>query len=259
MSQTSGRWTAALYPLASIVAVTALAELSSYLGWVAAYILPPPSEVLATLNEDWTELSSAFLQTTRATAIGLLFSVFGGLLLGVLSGLFRWIRLSLVPVAVFFQTVPIIAVAPLLVIWFGYGPPTVVASAFIVSLFPMISATTLGLRSVEPQFIELFRILRASRFQTLVHLLLPFAVPHFLAGLRVAAGLAVIGAIVGEFIAGGGLGEIVDMARTQQRLDKVFAAVVLSAALGFIFVVIIDMLALLLLGKWHPSYQETKQ
>jgi NitT/TauT family transport system permease protein len=157
------------------------------------------------------------------------------------------------PYATFFQTVPVIALAPVLVIWFGFGRPTVVASAFIVSLFPIIANSLLGLQSTDPLLLDLFKLYRASRFQTLWKLQWPASLPAIFGGLRIASGLAVIGAVVGEFIAGGGLGEVVDSARTQQRLDKVFAAVLLSSILGLLLVVLIDFISRLTLRSWYAG------
>ena len=117
-------------------------------------------------------------------------------------------------------------------IWFGYGTRTVVASAFVVSIFPVIANTLSGILSTEPALRDLFRLYGASTFVTLWKLRFPAALPQILTGLRVASGLAVIGAIVGEFIGGQGLGSVVDVARTQQRVDKVFAAVLLASVLG---------------------------
>ena len=163
------------------------------------------------------------------------------------------LRRAFLPYATFFQTVPIVALAPVLVIWFGFGRPTVIASAFIVSIFPIIANSILGIESTIPRLEDLFRLKRASRFATLWKLQLPSAVPAIFAGLRIASGLAVIGAIVGEFIAGGGLGEVVDAARTQQRLDKVFAAVLLSSCLGLILVILIDLASRLTLRSWYAG------
>ena len=136
------------------------------------------------------------------------------------------------PYAIFFQIVPIVAIAPLLVIWFGYGARAVVAAAFIVSVFPVIANTLAGLLSVDPALRDLFRLYGASRAATLWKLQLPWALPYVLTGLRIAAGLAVIGAIVGEFVGGGGLGVVVLEAMRQQRTDLVFAAVGYASLLG---------------------------
>ena len=155
----------------------------------------------------------------------------------------------------FFQTVPIIAIAPLLVIWFGYGTRTVVASAFVVSIFPVIANTLSGILSTEPALRDLFRLYGASTLVTLLKLRFPAALPQILTGLRVASGLAVIGAIVGEFIGGQGLGSVVDVARTQQRVDKVFAAVLLASVLGLALFGLINLVSYVTLRRWHASEQ----
>ena len=121
------------------------------------------------------------------------------------------------PYALFFQTVPIIAIAPILVIWLGYGMPTVIASSFIVSVFPIIANSVLGLLSTDQQLISLFKMMDASPSQTLFKLRLPYALPQIMGGFQIAGGLAVIGAIVGEFISGSGLGGLVDAARINKE------------------------------------------
>jgi NitT/TauT family transport system permease protein len=143
--------------------------------------------------------------------------------------------------------VPIIAIAPLLVIWFGFGDPTVRASAFIVSLFPILANTLTGLQETDPHLKELFRLYKPSPWQLVLKLQIPSAVPYILTGIRISAGLAVIGAIVGEFIAGGGLGALIDAARTQQRVDLVFSGVLMSSVLALSLVFAIEALSRLLL------------
>src|SRR5436190_1109330 len=147
------------------------------------------------------------------------------------------------------------ALVPLLLIWFGYGMRTVIASAFLVSIFPVIANTLTGILSTDPALRDLFRLYGASGRATLFKLRFPAALPQILTGLRVAAGLAVIGAIVGEFIGGEGLGSIVDVARTQQRVDKVFAAVLLASVLGLGLFGLINMISALTLRHWHASEQ----
>jgi len=166
-------------------------------------------------------------------------------------------RRAFYPYAVFFQTVPIISIAPLLVIWFGFGRPTVVASAAIVSVFPIIASTLLGLKSTEPALVDLFKLYSATGRQTLWMLKIPFALPQIFSGLRIASGLAVVGAIVGEFIGGGGLGSVVDSARTQQRIDRVFAAVLISSLLGIVLVGAVNVVSSLSLGSWHTSERKS--
>jgi NitT/TauT family transport system permease protein len=178
-----------------------------------------------------------------------------GIAAAVLLSSARWVERAFYPYAVFFQTVPIIAIAPLLVIWIGYGWRTVAVSAFIVSVFPVVANTLSGLLSTDPALRDLFRLYGASWAATLFKLSLPYALPSILTGLRIAAGLAVIGAIVGEFIAGGGLGGVIDVARTQQRVDKVFAGILLASALGLTLFLLVNLISRIALRNWHASEQ----
>jgi NitT/TauT family transport system permease protein len=136
-----------------------------------------------------------------------------------------------------------------LVIWFGFGSPTVRVSAFIVSFFPILANSLLGLGQSDEGLRELFKSLGANQKQSLFYLQIPASLPHVFSGLQIAAGLAVIGAIVGEFVAGGGLGGLIDSARTQQRVDVVFAALFLSSLLGVLFIAIIKGLMKALLFR----------
>ena len=240
-------------PLAPLLFGSFILEFLVRSKFVPSYILPAPSEIAISLYTDRFEYLMGFFATAKAALIGLVLSFVAGTSAALLLSLSPWLRKAFLPYATFFQTVPIIAIAPVLVIWFGFGPPTVIASSFIVSLFPIIANSMLGLQSAEPRLLDLFRIHRASRLATLWKLQLPAALPAIFSGLRIASGLAVIGAIVGEFIAGGGLGEVVDAARTQQRLDKVFAAVFLSSFLGLFLVVLIDFISRRMLRSWYAD------
>lgn len=242
-----------LLPAMPLIAGVLLVELGLRTGWVKPFILPPPSDVLRSLLEDRSELLVATVQTLGCAALGLFLSFVLGTLIASLLAFSRLAKEALYPYAVFFQTVPIISIAPLLVIWFGFGQPTVIASAFICSVFPVIASTLLGLQSTDPALLDLFRLYSAPRMQILWRLRIPFALPQIFSGLRIAAGLAVIGAIVGEFIGGGGLGSLVDAARAQQRLDKVFAAVLVSSLLGVVLVGGINLISRWALGSWHAS------
>lgn len=243
-------------PLLPLVLTIFLLEFLSRSGVIPQYLLPRPGEVFSSLIDDRVELLEGFQSTALASIIGLLMSFTVGSAFAILLSLSPFLKRAIYPYAIFFQTVPIIAIAPLLVIWFGFGRPTVIASAFIVSVFPVIASTLLGLQSTEPALVDLFRLYSASGRALLLKLRIPFALPHIFSGLRVASGLSVIGAIVGEFIGGGGLGAVVDAARTQQRIDKVFAAVLLSALLGLLMVAVINLIATLSLRSWHASARE---
>ena len=254
-----GRWrrrfAAAVPPLAVLVVGLVGAELLIRALDVRSYLLPPPSVVLRTLAREGRELWAAAAETAFTSLLGFLASAVFGVATAVVLSSARWVQRAFYPYAVFFQTVPIVAIAPLLVIWIGYGWRTVAASAFIVSAFPVVANTLSGLLSTDPALRDLFRLYGASWPATLVKLRLPYALPAILTGLRVAAGLAVIGAIVGEFIAGGGLGGVIDVARTQQRVDKVFAGILLASLLGLTLFLLVNLISRVALRNWHASEQ----
>jgi NitT/TauT family transport system permease protein len=247
-----------LPPLAALCALLALWEgLVRALG-VPAFLLPPPSAVFASGVKDAPELASSAWVTAEAALAGFALSALAGALAAIVLASSRVLERALYPYALFLQTVPIVAVAPLLVLWFGPGQRAVTASAFIVSVFPVIANTLSGLRSVEPALRDLFRLYGARRFATLLKLELPSALPHLFTGLRIASGLAVIGAIVGEFVAGfsegsAGLGILVLAAYRQLRTDLMFAAVLCASGLGIALFGTVSALGARLLRRWHPS------
>lgn len=244
-----------LPPLIPMLLAIAISEVAVRQGWIASYLVPTPSAVLMAMINSRVELWQAFLKTSSGALLGFALSTTLGVAIAVLLSSSRRIQRAFYPYAVFFQTVPIIAIAPLLVIWFGYGMKTVVASAFVVSIFPVIANTLTGILSTDPALRDMFRLYGASKRTTLFKLSLPAALPQILTGLRVASGLAVIGAIVGEFIGGEGLGSVVDVARTQQRVDKVFAAVLLASVLGLALFGLINLISNHTLRRWHASEQ----
>src|SRR5436190_6314736 len=247
---------AAIPALIPFVAVTLILELVVRDGLVKSYLLPAPSAVLTAMIESRQELMQAMWKTSSAALLGFALSTLAGVSIAVLLSSSPIVQRAFYPYAVFFQTVPIIAIAPLLVIWFGYGMKTVIASAFVVSIFPVIANTLTGILSTDPSLRDMFRLYGASPVVTLFKLRFPAALPQILTGLRVASGLAVIGAIVGEFIGGEGLGSVVDVARTQQRTDKVFAAVLLASLLGLALFGAINLVTRAALRQWHASQRD---
>src|SRR5712671_5815213 len=245
----------AIPALVPLVVVTFVLEMLVREGLVKSYLLPAPSAVLTAMIESRQELTTAMWKTSSAALLGFALSTLSGISIAVLLSSSPTIQRAFYPYAVFFQTVPIIAIARLLVIWFGYGMRTVIASAFVVSIFPVIANALSGILSTDPALRDLFRLYGASPSATLWKLRFPAALPQILTGLRIAGGLAVIGAIVGEFIGGQGLGSVVDIARTQQRTDKVFAAVLLASVLGLALFGFINILSRLALRRWHASEQ----
>ncbi len=254
------RWGLAIIlpPLLSFVLVMGLAEILLRQLQVPEYLLPAPSAVFAAAAEYWRELAGSLLTTLWATCLGFAASAILGLLLAVLLSTSLWVQRAVYPYMIFFQTVPIIAIAPLLVIWLGPGLPAVALAAFIVSIFPVIANSLGGLLSTDPALVDLFRLYGAGRLATLWKLKLPSALPNILTGLRIAAGLAVVGTIVGEFVASvlgenPGLGVLILIAKRQGRTDLLFAAVLAASLLGLILFALVNGLSRLLLRHWTPA------
>jgi NitT/TauT family transport system permease protein len=253
---------AAIAPLVALVLLLALWEgLARVLG-IPAWLLPPPSAIGTAAAREASMLLGAALTTGRSALVGFGLSAAVGVLSAVILGSSRLLERALYPYTLFLQTVPIVAIAPLLVLWFGPGPRAVAVSSFIVSLFPVIANTLSGLRSVEPALRDMFRLYGARRLATLWKLELPSALPHTVTGLRVASGLSVIGAIVGEFVAGFsegavGLGILVLSAYRQFRTDLLFAAVLAASILGLVLFGAVSLVGARLLRRWHPAASET--
>ena len=251
----SGRWTERLLPLvAAFAAVAAWAALAARLPPV---LLPSPPEVAAAALDHRATLAQATLQTGIASVGGLGVALAFGVLGAVLFHRSRALELALQPYALLLQTLPVVAIAPLLLVWLGYGTPVAVASAAIVSFFPLLTATHLGLRAAEPAQVELMRLYGASWTQELLKLRAPAALPWFFGGLRTAAGLSVIGAIVGEFVGSNGappsLGYLVLRSARAADTGLTFAAIACSALLALTFYAITRSLQRRFTGRWHAG------
>jgi NitT/TauT family transport system permease protein len=245
----------ALPPLATFLLGALLAE--AVIAWwdVPALLLPRPSAVIRAAVEHSGTLLPALGMTAGAALSGLALATLAGILAAVVLSTARWVERAFYPYAIFFQIVPIVAVAPLFVIWFGYGGRAVVAAAFVVSVFPVIANTLAGIQSVHPALRELFQLYGAGRLARLWKLELPSALPFMLSGFRIAAGLAVIGAIVGEFVAGGGIGNQVLSAMRGQKTDVVFAAVLYAAGLGLALFGGVSALSSVFLRSWRAPQE----
>jgi len=163
------------------------------------YILPGPGNVWKALTEHAVEVGNSTVLTLISATSGLAISVAVGSLISILFCQSKWIRRSLFPLAIFLQTVPIVAIAPIVVLWLDEGLAATIFIAFLVSVFPIITNTTTGLLNVNNEHYDLFRLYQASRFQQLVRLQIPSALPSFVSGLKIAGGMAVLGSVVGEF------------------------------------------------------------
>jgi NitT/TauT family transport system permease protein len=247
-------------PLVVLVGSMLIAEAIVRMASVPSYLLPTPSAVLRVMGERREELWGSLLTTARAALIGFAASVIVGVVVALLLSTSKLVQRAFYPYTVFFQTVPIVAIAPLMVIWFGAGLKSVATCAFIVSVFPVIANALTGLLSTDPALRDMFRLYGASGFATLWKLKLPSALPNIFTGMRIAAGLAVIGTIVGEFVAGEldenpGLGIYVVAAKKYGHTDQVFAAVLVSSLLGLIMLAAVNLAAYLTLRRWHASEQ----
>lgn len=232
-----------------------LSEVLVRKGIVPSFLFPAPSQVFHAYVQYADYLKGAFFQTLQASLFALGFCVLFGIGSAMLLAASSTLRNIFYPYTVFFQTVPIIAIAPLLVVWLGFGISTVVASGFVVALFPMISSTLTGLTSTDPNLLLLFKSLKAKPLQNFLKLRFPYSLPYVLNGLKISSGLAVIGCIVGEFISGTGLGGLIDEAKNQQNVELIFAALGLASVLGLFFFLGVSYLNYIFLKNWHPEYQ----
>jgi len=235
------------------------------LGWegavryfaVPTFILPAPSLILITLVKDWGTLSTSLLVTLTITLEALGLAVMGGVALAILFAQWRIVERAFFPFAVAMQVTPIVAIAPLLLIYLSANAAVLVC-AFLVAFFPILANTTLGLSSADHNLLDLFQLYRASRWQQLLLLRLPSALPYFLGGLRIGGGLALIGAIVAEIAAGSagqGAGLAYRIVESGFRLNipRMFAALLLISATGVAIYLVLTAVSYLLLRHWHDS------
>lgn len=236
------------------------------LGWhlyvtiydVPHYILPSPAAVAASLWNDWHTLAPALLVTVRITFTALFLALVGGVGLAIILVQSRWIELALFPFAVILQVTPVIAIAPLLLIYASDTQTALLICAFLVAFFPILSNMVQGLKSVDHNLLNLFDLYGASRWQTLLYLKLPASLPYFMAGLRIGGGLALIAAVVAEFAAGSagaGSGLAFRLLESQFRLNipRLFAALVLLTATGVAIFGLTSLISWLALRRWHES------
>jgi NitT/TauT family transport system permease protein len=226
---------------------------------VPPYMLPAPWAVAKSVVSRFPSLMNSLAITAEESAGGLLASIVVGVLVALLFAQWRWVRRMFYPYTLLLQTVPIIAIAPLILMWVGGGTAAVTLIAFIISVAPIIANTTQGLISVEENLVHLFLMHNATPGQILMKLRLPHAMPSLFVGIRIASGIAVIGAITGELYAGssrvgeGGLGYSILYASSQLQTDYLFALVLAATVLGFSFFFLVMFLEWYFLHRWHES------
>ncbi len=251
-------WTSIAAPVAIGLVFLALWHALVVISAVPSYIVPGPLLVLETLLQDWESLYDSLLITLQVTGSALGLAVLLGSLLSILFVQSRLLESALLPYAVILQVTPLVAIAPLIIIWVNEPYDALVICATVACIFPVIANTTVGLRSVDAGLLDLFRLYGASRTQILLRLRIPSAAPYFFAGLRVATALALIGAVVAEFVAGtggtrSGLAYQILQSGLQLKIPRLFAALFLITATGVVLFVLVSWLSRLALRRWHES------
>jgi NitT/TauT family transport system permease protein len=222
------------------------------------YLVPSPLLMMKTLLTDWAALGASLWVTVKITVLAFGVATVAGVLISFLFVQSKRIETALFPYAVLLQVTPIVAVAPLIIIWVKNPVAAMTVCAALVALFPIISNTTLGLRSIDPDLQSYFKLNRATRWQQLVRLRIPSALPYFFGGLRISSGLALIGAVVAEFVAGtggsgAGLAYQILQAGFQLNIPRMFAALLLISLTGVALFVLMAWLTKVALGSWHAS------
>jgi NitT/TauT family transport system permease protein len=223
-----------------------------------AFLLPTPWTVAQQFVADFDIIMIGLAQTFTAAFLGYIIAALLGISVATIMSLSKILERSLYPYAILLQTVPIVAVAPLIVLWFGFEIKSIIIISVIIALFPIINNTLLGLKSTNTTLVEMFNYHKTNKFSTFYKLRFPAAIPNIFAGLKISAGLSVIGAIVGEFIIGsgseeGGLGIQIIYAQSNLETALVMALILTATGLGFAFFMTIQTIGWLLMRKWHES------
>jgi NitT/TauT family transport system permease protein len=245
-------------PAVVFVLVIALWQASITVFNMPRFLLPGPVDVIQAWIEYQDTLVGAVISTFVSALVGFGLAIVVGMAVALLMSQSKIIERSLFPYAVLLQTIPIVAIAPLIVIWVGAGMSAVVVIAFLIALFPIITNTTAGLTSTDHNLMAMFELYNASWWQRMVKLKFPAALPYIMTGLRISSGLAVIGAIVGEFIAGiggmrGGIGYVITQAAAQLKMPYLFAAALTSSLLGIAIFILVSFVSARFLRHWHES------
>lgn len=245
-------------PLSVFVFVVFVWEMVLRLTGTPEYLLPKPSDIVQAVSQNGHNLVVSVSTTIMEAVLGFALSAILGVAVAILLALSKTVERSVYPYAIILQTIPIVAIAPIIVIWFGAGMNAIVIIAFLISFFPILSNTLIGLNSTEQNMKNLFYLYNATKMQTIWRLRLPAALPYILAGFKISCSLSVVGAIVGEYIAGigglnGGLGYAITVAATRMQTAYLFACGLSAAVVGIVFFLLINALSNRLLRSWHDS------
>jgi NitT/TauT family transport system permease protein len=251
-------------PIVALVIFLTLWQFIPVILEIKPFILPKPTDVIQAAIEDWHLLWPAIQITVTESVIGFLVSAVIGIAVSVLLASSRILEISLYPYAVILQTIPVVAIAPIVVIWFGSGFNSIIIISFLIGFFPVISNTLMGLNSVDKNMSDLFSLYNASKWQTMWRLRIPAAMPYIMSGLKVSCTLAIVGAITGEFIAGigggkGGLGYAITVAAVQLKTPYLFACAISGAVFGIGFYLLVSLFSHLMLKSWHESAMKVEK
>ncbi|KGR91276.1 ABC transporter ATP-binding protein [Ureibacillus massiliensis 4400831 = CIP 108448 = CCUG 49529] len=253
-----------LGPIIAFVVFISVWQFVPMLMDIKPFILPKPTDVLEAAIEDWHLLWPAMQMTIFEAVIGFVLSAVIGIGISILLASSRVLEISLYPYAVILQTIPVVAIAPIVVIWFGSGFNSIVIISFLIGFFPIVSNTLMGLNSVDNNMGDLFKLYNANKWQTMFKLRIPAAMPFIMSGLKVSCTLAIIGAITGEYIAGigggkGGLGYAITVAAVQLKTPYLFACAIAGALFGIVFYLLVSLLSRLVLKSWHESAMKVEK
>ena len=246
----------ALRPFVLIVVLIALWDLAIILFKIPPYLIPTPASVVHQLVTEWGRLLQESAKTTLATVGGFGLSILIGIPIAMVIAYSRVVESYVYPLLVFSQSIPKVAIAPLFVVWFGFGIFPKVISAFLLAFFPVVVSTVMGFKSVESDMLDLARSMGASRLQTFFKISLPQAMPAVFSGLKVSITLAVVGAVVGEFVgSNSGIGYVLQVANGNFDLPLMFAALVVLSTIGVLLFLVVDVAERLMI-PWHASQRQ---
>ncbi len=246
----------ALRPFLLIILLLGLWDVVIRIFEIPAYLIPRPEQVVGQLIGEWSRLLSESWKTTQATLGGFALTIVFGIPIAMVIAYSRLVESYVYPLLVFSQSIPKIAIAPLFVVWFGFGILPKIISAFLLGFFPVVVSTVMGFKSVDPDMLDLARSMGASRLQTFLKISLPHALPAIFSGLKVSITLAVVGAVVGEFVgSNSGIGYVLQVANGNFDLPLMFAALVVLSSIGVLLFLAIDIVERLMI-PWHASQRQ---
>ncbi len=244
-----------IYPITFLLLILTLWQTADWIWKIPRILLPSPWEIITISIQRMDDLLSATLITAQAALAGFALALAIGTTFGLLFSVSKIARRGVYPYMIFLQTVPIVAIAPLIIIWFGGGMPSIVVIVTVISLFPIVTNVTTGLRSVDTGLLDLMTLYRAAPHQVLFKVRLPNAIPYLITGAKISSGLTIVGAVIGEYMAGHGideqgLGYFIFMSSQNFQTEILFASIFLSSLLGVTMVTAVTVISRSLLARW---------